>query len=67
MGSLACYACCGKEMLGWICEKMAIQELALRGGRFSAFGSTIARNIALAYNGPCAIGGDCSTAIRNDF
>jgi hypothetical protein len=28
MGSLAHYACCGKEMLGWIHEKMATQESA---------------------------------------
>jgi hypothetical protein len=44
MGSLAHYACCGKEMLGWIHEKMAIQELTLRGGRFFAFDSIVTGN-----------------------
>jgi hypothetical protein len=33
MRSPTCYACCEKEMLGWIREKMATQESALRGGR----------------------------------
>jgi hypothetical protein len=28
MGSRTHYACCGKEMLGWIHEKMATQESA---------------------------------------
>ncbi len=32
MGNLARYACYGKEMLGWIREKMATQESALKGG-----------------------------------
>jgi hypothetical protein len=54
-------------MLGWICEKMVIQELALGGGRFSASGSTAVGNNASACNDPCALGGDCSTAARNDF
>jgi hypothetical protein len=31
-------------MLGWIREKMAIQESTLGGGRFSAFDSTVAQN-----------------------
>jgi hypothetical protein len=44
MGSPAHYACCGKKMLSWICEKMAIQELALRGGRFSASDLIVVRN-----------------------
>jgi hypothetical protein len=55
MGSLAHYACCGKEMLGSIYEKMATQELAPGSGKFSAFSST----------GPCTTGGDCSTATGN--
>jgi hypothetical protein len=54
MGSLALYACCGKEMLGWIREKMAIQELAPGGGRFFASDPTAVGNGASAYNGPCA-------------
>ncbi len=49
MGSLACYVCCGKEMLGRICEKMAIPELARGSGKFSAFGSTTAGNGASTW------------------
>jgi hypothetical protein len=48
-------------MLGWICEKMATQESALKGGKFSTFGSTVVGNGASAYNDPCAPGGDYST------
>jgi hypothetical protein len=44
MGSPTHYACCKKEMLGRIREKMAILELAVGGGRFSASDSTTARN-----------------------
>jgi hypothetical protein len=44
MGSTAHYAYDGKEMLGWICEKMAIQELAPRGGKFFASDSTVVGN-----------------------
>jgi len=44
MGSPICYACCGKEMLGWIREKMATQALALGGGRFFTSNSTILGN-----------------------
>jgi hypothetical protein len=65
MGNLARYACCGKEMLSWIREKMATQELALGGGKFFAFGSTIVGNGTLACNGLCVGGGDCSTTARN--
>jgi hypothetical protein len=65
MGSLVRYACCEKEMMGSIREKMATQESAPRGGKFSAFGSTTAGNGALAYSGPCIGGGDCSTAVTN--
>ncbi len=43
-------------MLGWIHEKMVIQELALGGGKFSAFGPIAVGNVASAYNGPCATG-----------
>ncbi len=52
-------------MLVWICEKMPTPELAPRGGRFSAFASTIAGNGALACNNLCALGGDCSTTAGN--
>ncbi len=58
MGSLARYACCGKEMLGWICEKMAIPESVPRGGRFSASSSITAGNDTSTCNDPCAPGGD---------
>jgi len=61
MGSLAHYACCGKEMLGWIREKMATQESTPRGGRFFPFDSTIAKNNALACNDPCVPSEDYST------
>jgi hypothetical protein len=44
MGSLAHYACCGKEMLGWIREKMATQESAPGGGRLFAFDLIVVRN-----------------------
>jgi hypothetical protein len=65
MGSLARYACCKKEMLGWIREKMAIQKSAPGGGRFFASNSTVVGNGALACNNPCSIGEDCSTVIGN--
>jgi hypothetical protein len=45
---------------------MAIQKSAPRGGKFFVFGSTTARNSASACSDPCALGGDCSTAIGND-
>jgi hypothetical protein len=67
MGSLARYACCGKEMLGWIREKMVIQELALEGGRFFASGSTAIRNDISACSDPCTPSGDYLTAVGNDF
>jgi len=53
MGSPTRYACCGKEMLGWIREKMATPELAPRGGRFSASGSITIGNDTSACNDPC--------------
>jgi hypothetical protein len=52
-------------MLDWICEKMATQELAPRGGKFFAFGSTAARNGTLACNNLCALGGDYSIVAGN--
>jgi hypothetical protein len=65
MGSLARYACYKKEMLGWVREKMVTPELAPKGGRFSACGSTTVGNGASTCNNPCAPGGDCSTTIGN--
>jgi len=58
MGSPTCYACCKKEMMGWICEKMATPKPAPRGGRFSAFDSITAGNDIdiSACNDPCAPG-----------
>jgi len=44
MGSLARYVYYGKEMLGWIREKMAIQKSAPGGGRFFASGLIVAGN-----------------------
>jgi len=43
-------------MLGWIREKMAIQKLAPRGGRFFASGPTTVGNGTLVYNGLCVVG-----------
>jgi len=67
MGSPACYACCGKEMLSRICEKMAIQESTPGGGKFFAFGSIVVRNGALAYNNPCTADKAYSTVVNNSF
>jgi hypothetical protein len=61
MGSPTHYVCCGKEMLGWIRETMAIQESTLRGGKFSTFGSTVTENGALTCSDPCTPCGDYST------
>jgi hypothetical protein len=52
-------------MLGWIHEKMAIQESTLGGGKFSISGSIAVGNGASTCNDPCAPGGDCSTTARN--
>ncbi len=65
MGNLARYAYFGKEMLGWIREKMVTKESTLGGGRFSAFDSIVFGNSASACNDPCASGEDCSTTARN--
>jgi hypothetical protein len=59
------YAYCGKEILSKICEKMATQESALRGGRFFAFGSIAVGNDTLACSGPCTICRACSTVVGN--
>jgi hypothetical protein len=52
-------------MSSWIREKMAIQELAPRGGKFFACGLTATGNGAFAYNDPCVLHGDCSTIVGN--
>jgi hypothetical protein len=56
MGSLACYVCCRKEMLGWICEKMVTQELAPRGDKFFASNPTVVGNMASTCSGSCVAG-----------
>jgi len=66
MGSLTRYACCGKEMLGRIREKMATPESAPGGGRFSASDSTTVGNDALACSDSCAPIRDCSIVVGND-
>jgi hypothetical protein len=40
-------------MLGWIREKMAIQESTLGGGRFFTFDPTAVGNGASTYIGSC--------------
>jgi hypothetical protein len=57
MGSPTRYACYGKEMLGWIREKMVIQKSTLGGGRFFASGPTAIGDGASAYNGLYIAGG----------
>jgi hypothetical protein len=66
MGNPARYAYYGKEMLGKIREKMAIQELAPGDGTFSAINSIVVRNDASTCSDPCAPGKDCSITIGND-
>jgi hypothetical protein len=44
MGSPVHYSYCGKEMLGWIREKMATQESVRRSGKFFAPDSIVVRN-----------------------
>ncbi len=51
MGNPTHYACDGKELLGWIYEKMATQESTLGGGRFFTSGPTAVGNDALACSG----------------
>jgi hypothetical protein len=53
-------------MLGWIREKMVIQELAPGVYKFFASSSTIAGNGTLACNNLCILGRDCSIVVRND-
>jgi hypothetical protein len=60
-GQVLNYACCRKNMLGWICEKMATQELALGGGKFSTSDSTVVENGASTYSDPCVSCRDYST------
>jgi hypothetical protein len=66
MGSPARYACCGKEMLGWIREKMATPEPAPRNGRFFTSSSITTGNDTLVYSDPCTLGGDYSTTVGNN-
>jgi len=65
MGSLVHYVCCGKKMLGWIREKMAIQESALGGGRFFASSSIVVGNGTSTCSDSCIIGGAYSTTAGN--
>jgi len=65
MGSPARYACCGKEMLGWIHEKMVILESTPRGGRFFASSLITIGNSASTCNDPCTPGEDYSIVTRN--
>jgi hypothetical protein len=67
MGSLACYACCGKNMLGQIHEKMATPKSALGGGRFSASDSTTIGNDVLTCNDPCTPIKDCWIVVGNGY
>jgi hypothetical protein len=53
-------------MLGWIREKMAIQESALGGGMVFTFGSTVVGNGASICSDLCALGKDYSNTARND-
>jgi hypothetical protein len=53
-------------MLGWIREKMAIQELAPRGGKFLASGSIVVGNDTFACSNPCIPGEDGSTTAGNN-
>jgi hypothetical protein len=55
----------GKKCWDGSMKKMATPKSALGGGRFSAFGSTTARNDASTCSDPCILGEDCSTATRN--
>jgi hypothetical protein len=41
-------------------------SLALGGGRFSTFSSTIVGNDASTYNDPCVPSKDCLIAVGND-
>jgi hypothetical protein len=61
----ALFTMLGKEMLGWIYEKMAIQESAPGGGRFFASGSIVAKNSASACSSLCTTRGGYSTAVGN--
>jgi len=58
MGSRVRYACCGKEMLGWIREKMATLESAPRGDKLFTSGSITAGNDTSTCSDPCVPSGD---------
>jgi hypothetical protein len=53
-------------MLGWIHEKMATQESALRGDTFFTSGSIVVGNGALACNDLCVPNEDYSTVVGNN-
>jgi len=65
MGSPTHYAYCGKEMLGWIREKLTPQTSAPGGGRFSASSSTIVGNDTSTYNNPCTLGAPSKFSPQN--
>jgi len=44
---------------------MAIQELALKGGKFSTSSSIVDKNDALTYSGPCTITRGYSIVTKN--
>jgi hypothetical protein len=67
MGSPTHYACCGKEMLGRVHEKMVTQESTPGGDMFFASSSTVVGNGALICNDPCVPGEDFSAAVGNNF
>ncbi len=52
-------------MLGWIYEKMDIQESTPGGGRFYAFSSTVTGNSTSICNDPCVPNEDYSTIVWN--
>jgi len=52
-------------MLGWIHEKMATQESALGGGRFSTSSLIVVENGTSACSGMCTIGEGYTTIARN--
>jgi len=65
MGNPAHYACCEKEVLSRIHEKMATPEFALGGGRFSTSDSTTVKNGTSAWSDLCAPIRDYSIVARN--
>jgi len=58
MGSPVHYVCCGKEMLGWIREKMVTPESAPRGDRLFASSLITVGNDISACSDPCVLSKD---------